>query len=220
MTQFDLIIFDCDGVVVDSEILSCGCLLTLLHQHEIAVDLPEIYQRFLGRSFQAVEEQFAVWRGRRIPEDFRDRLEAAIRVSFSASLHAMPGILDLLRALPTRFCLASSSGIERIRLSLALTGLTELFAGRVFNAEMVQHGKPAPDLFLHAAAAMDVAPSRALVIEDSVSGVAAGVAAGMTVWGFTGGSHYAGRDGAKLLGASGAVRTFDKMADLQRQLAG
>ncbi len=85
---------------------------------------------------------------------------------------------------------------------------------------MVKRGKPAPDLFLHAAAVMGVAPERALVIEDSISGVAAGKAAGMTVWGFVGGAHYAGRDGRTVLEATGAAQIFDKMSDLKRQLVG
>jgi len=219
MASFDLIIFDCDGVLVDSEILSCGCLLSLLRQHEIETDLAEIYQRFLGRSFQAVADQFQVWRGEPVPGDFQAKLEAAVRLSFSASLHAMPGVIDLLDSLKMPYCLASSSNLDRVELSLSLAKLSEHFKDRVFTAQMVRQGKPAPDLFLHAAAVMGVNPERALVIEDSVSGVAAGRAAGMTVWGFTGGSHYAGRDGKALLGASGAAQIFDKMSDLKRRLA-
>ena len=219
MSEFDLIIFDCDGVVVDSEILSCGCLLALLRQHGIAVELPEVYQRFLGRNFQAVADQYQLWRGETVPDDFRTEWEAAIRISFSASLHAMPRIVTLLAALKTPYCLASSSDLDRVTLSLALAKLTDFFQDRVFTSQMVKRGKPAPDLFLHAAAAMGADPRRALVIEDSLSGIAAGQAAGMTVWGFVGGSHYAGRDGRQVLEASGASRVFDKMSDLHRHLA-
>jgi len=220
MSAFDLIIFDCDGVVVDSEILSCGCLLTLLRQHDIEIDLAEVYERFLGRNFQAVADQFQLWRREPVPGDFRAKWEAAIRLAFSASLHAMPGIADLLASLKTPFCLASSSDLDRVSLSLSLAKLSAFFEGRVFTSQMVKRGKPAPDLFLHAAAVMGADPKRALVIEDSVSGVAAGKAAGMTVWGFTGGSHYAGRDGRALLEASGATQFFDKMSDLRRRLTG
>ena len=119
----------------------------------------------------------------------------------------------LLRGLDASFCVASSSDLERVEFSLALTGLAEFFAGKMFSAEMVRRGKPAPDLFLHAAARMQADPRKALVVEDSVSGVEAGKAAGMTVWGFVGGSHYAGRDGAALLEAAGADRILDRMAD-------
>jgi len=220
MSDFDLIIFDCDGVIVDSEILSCGCLLTLLRQHEIEIDLAEVYQRFLGRNFQAVSDQYQLWRNEPVPGDFRAKWEAAIRLAFSASLHAMPGIADLLAALQTPFCLASSSDLDRVNLSLSLAKLSTFFDGRVFTSQMVKRGKPAPDLFLHAAAVMGVDPKRALVIEDSVSGVAAGKAAGMTVWGFVGGSHYAGREGGPILEASGATLILDKMSDLKRRIAG
>jgi HAD superfamily hydrolase (TIGR01509 family) len=220
MSEFDLIIFDCDGVVVDSEILSCGCLLTLLREYEIEIDLAEVYQRFLGRNFQSVADQYQLWRSEPVPGDFRSKWETAIRLAFSASLHAMPGIADLLASLKAPFCIASSSDLDRVNLSLSLAKISTFFDGRVFTSQMVKRGKPAPDLFLHAAAVMGADPSRALVIEDSVSGVAAGKAAGMTVWGFTGGSHYAGRDGRAMLEASGATQVFDKMDDLKRHLVG
>ena len=218
MSAFDLIIFDCDGVVVDSEILSCGCLLTLLRQHEIEIDLAEVYQRFLGRNFQTVADQYVLWRNEPVPGDFRTKWEAAIRLAFSASLAAMPGIIDLLGSLKMPVCIASSSDLDRVTFSLSLAKLNGFFGKHVFTSQMVKRGKPAPDLFLHAAAVMGVAPERALVIEDSISGVAAGKAAGMTVWGFVGGAHYAGREGRPALEASGAVQVFDKMSDLKRQL--
>src|SRR4051812_5263776 len=120
MSDFDLIIFDCDGVVVDSEILACGCLLSLLRQYEIEIDLAEVYQRFLGRNFQTVADQYRLWRNEPVPHDFRPKWEAAIRLSYSTSLHAMPGILDLLAGLKTPFCIASSSDLDRVTLSLSL----------------------------------------------------------------------------------------------------
>ena len=218
MSAFDLIIFDCDGVVVDSEILSCGCLLTLLRQHEIEIDLAEVYQRFLGRNFQTVADQYVVWRKEPVPGDFRAKWEAAIRLAFSASLAAMPGIIDLLGSLKTPVCIASSSDLDRVTFSLSLAKLSTFFDGHVFTSQMVKRGKPAPDLFLHAAAVMGVAAGRALVIEDSISGVTAAKAAGMTVWGFVGGAHYAGREGRTALEASGATQIFDKMSDLKRHL--
>jgi len=108
---------------------------------------------------------------------------------------------------------ASSSDIDRVSLSLDVTGLRAHFGARLYTAQMVRHGKPAPDLFLHAAAQMGAEPPRALVIEDSVSGVQAGKAAGMTVWGFVGGSHYRARDGRAILSAAGADRVFSRMSD-------
>ncbi|HVZ01918.1 MAG TPA: HAD family hydrolase [Dongiaceae bacterium] len=219
MAAFDLIIFDLDGVLVDSERLSCGCLQQSLAGLGIEIGLGEVYERFLGRGFQAVAEQYRQWRGTALPDDFRARLEAAVRAAFAAALKPMPGIRDLLASLRTPYCLASSSDRARIALSLELAGLSDRFAGRVFGAEAVAHGKPAPDLFLHAARAMGAAPERCLVVEDSGPGIAAGRAAGMTVWGFAGGSHLAGNGAEQRLRASGAARVFAKMDDLQRALA-
>jgi HAD superfamily hydrolase (TIGR01509 family) len=110
-------------------------------------------------------------------------------------------------------CVASSSDVDRVSLSLDVTGLTPYFEGRLYTAQMVNHGKPAPDLFLYAADKMGSQPARTLVIEDSVSGVQAAKAAGMTVWGFVGGSHYRGRDGQAILSGAGANRVFAQMSD-------
>jgi len=217
MRDFSLIIFDLDGVLVDSETLSCDRLQALLAEHGVVMDMPEIYDRFLGRGFLAVAEHLRA-RSVELPADFRGRFETEVSTAFRQSLQPTPGIGDLLRALRVPFCLASSSSLERIALSLSLTGLKDLFGNRIFAGEMVPRGKPAPDLFLHAAQAMGVEPARCVVIEDSVPGVAAGRAAGMTVWAFVGGGHLAGRDVVPRLIASGATRVFDRMDDLKRAL--
>src|SRR5262249_36571080 len=162
------------------------------------------------RNYQTIVDQYQIWRNQPVPGDFRAKWEAAIRLAFSASLAAMPGVGDLLKSLKTPVCIASSSDLDRVTFSLSLAKLSEFFDGHVFTAQMVKRGKPAPDLFLHAAAVMGVAPERALVIEDSISGVTAAKAAGMTVWGFIGGAHYAGREGRAALEGSGAVQVFDK----------
>jgi HAD superfamily hydrolase (TIGR01509 family) len=125
----------------------------------------------------------------------------------------MPHVVDVLKRIDRPYCLASSSDAERIRLTLTVTGLTRFFSDRVYDASMVAHGKPAPDLFLLIAGKMGAAAPRALVVEDSVSGIVAAKAAGMKVWGFTGGSHCAGRDTARQLLAAGADRVFDSMAE-------
>jgi len=217
--RYDLIIFDCDGVLVDSELLSCNALIDCLRRHAIDVDLDTAVDRFLGRSAQAVSDYCASF-DRVLPEDFFAELRIAVRAAFAAALKAVPDAARVLESLTTPYCVASSSDLDRMDYSLRLTGLSPLIAGRVFSAEMVSHGKPAPDLFLHAAAGMGAAPERTLVVEDSVSGVRAGKAAGMTVWGFVGGSHYAARDGRALLMAAGADRIFDRMADFHRHEAG
>jgi HAD superfamily hydrolase (TIGR01509 family) len=212
MTGFDLIIFDCDGVLVDSEVLSCRCLMDLLRRHEIDADFDIVFERFLGRSVRAVTDHYRA-HGRAIPRSFAVELRALVRESFAASLTPIPDVAKLLRGLDASYCVASSSDLDRVNFSLELTGLANLFIGKMFTAQMVRRGKPAPDLFLHAAASMGADPRRVLVIEDSVSGVRAGKAAGMTVWGFVGGSHYASRDGRALLTAAGADRVFDRMGD-------
>ena len=215
---FDLVIFDCDGVLVDSEVLSCQCLVALLRRHDVALDLETAFTHFLGRSSAAIVDHYQAL-GRSLPADFGAELWALIRHAFARSLTATPNVEKLLRGLDISYCLASSSDLERIDFSLAVTGLRELFEGRVFSAEMVPEGKPAPDLFLHAAARMGARPQRTLVIEDSVSGVQAAKAAGMRVWGFVGGSHYRSRNGRALLLAAGSDRVFERMLDFPQALA-
>jgi HAD superfamily hydrolase (TIGR01509 family) len=210
--RFDLVIFDCDGVLIDSEVLSCQCLVEVLRRHDVVLDLETAFTHFLGRSTVAIVEHY-LGLGQSLPADFGVALQASIRDSFAGSLTATPNVEKLLRSLDIAYCLASSSDLERINFSLAVTGLRGLFEGRVFSAEMVPEGKPAPDLFLYAAARMGARPERTLVIEDSVSGVQAAKAAGMRVWGFVGGSHYRFRNGRALLLAAGSDRVFERMLD-------
>jgi HAD superfamily hydrolase (TIGR01509 family) len=212
MSGADLIIFDCDGVLVDSEVLSCGCLSAVLAGHGIALGLDEALERFVGRSVAAVREHYGE-RGRPLPDRFPTELKSRVRETFAASLLPIEGVAALLGSLKLPICVASSSDLDRVSFSLAMTGLAEYFDGRIYTAQMVKHGKPAPDLFLHAAAEMGADPRHTLVIEDSVSGVRAGKAADMTVWGFIGGAHYASRDGRAMLQAAGADRVFARMSE-------
>jgi HAD superfamily hydrolase (TIGR01509 family) len=213
MRGYDLIIFDCDGVLVDSELLACRCLAELLNKAGVAATPQEMLDRFLGRSLGSVIAHYQTL-GHELPPDFEAKLRSRVRADFAAGLRPIPDIAEVLPRLGVAYCVASSSDTERVAHSLELTGLAGLFGSRVFTAQMVARGKPAPDLFLHAAARMEVAPRRTLVIEDSVSGVEAGKAAGMTVWGFVGGSHHAVGDPRALLEAAGADRVFDQMRDL------
>jgi HAD superfamily hydrolase (TIGR01509 family) len=208
----DLVIFDCDGVLVDSEILSCQCLSEALAQCGIELGEGEALDLFLGQSTQAVLQHYREDR-RLVPEAFLAAWKARLFERFRHALRPVPGIDSVVSQLDAPFCVASSSDLDRVSLSLALTGLASLFGGRLYTAQMVARGKPAPDLFLHAAAQMQASPARALVIEDSVSGVTAAKAAGMTVWGFVGGSHYRSRDGRAMLYDAGVDRVFDRMAD-------
>ena len=212
-TDFDLIVFDCDGVLVDSETLACGCLSALLCEHGYQVDLEGVFEQFLGRSFSVVGEQYLAAVGRPLDPGFGEIFRAALKERFAAELRPMQGVEALLARLETRSCVASSSDRERLSFSLAIANLAPYFGERVYSSDLVPRGKPAPDLFLHAAQQMGSAPARTLVIEDSVNGVVAGKAAGMIVWGFVGGSHYADRDGAEMLRAAGADRILRGMAD-------
>jgi HAD superfamily hydrolase (TIGR01509 family) len=136
-----------------------------------------------------------------------------VQETFRSALCPIDGIGSVLEGLKIPHCVASSSTLDRVSLSLSLTGLAGHFGDRLYTAQMVDRGKPAPDLFLYAARRMQADPARTLVIEDSVSGVRAAKAAGMTVWGFVGGSHYRARDGAASLRDAGADRVFARMAD-------
>ncbi|WP_265937399.1 HAD-IA family hydrolase [Siculibacillus lacustris] len=206
-------IFDCDGVLVDSEVLSLDCLGAHLARIGWTIDAAEIAERFLGRSFATVAEDYRDATGRALPDDFAATFHAALRERFEAALLPIADIDAVLAGLAVPFCLASSSAPERIRLSLRLTGLDRRFEGRIFDASMVRRGKPFPDLFLHAAKAMATPPARCLVIEDSPSGIAAAKAAGMTAWGFVGGSHHARFDGAASLEGAGADHILHRMID-------
>lgn len=185
----DLVIFDCDGVVADSEPLAIRALQESLAAHGVVLSFEEVSDRFLGRSIETVarllKTEFDLVFDDASQTAMRQRLLAALRTD----LTAVVGVESLLRNLTTPFCLASSSPMERITTSLETIALADHFAGRVFNAAMVARGKPAPDLFLHAARALGAEPARCVVIEDSPVGIEAGKSAGMRVIGFLGGGH-------------------------------
>ena len=215
MARPDLIIFDCDGVLVDSEVLSCRCLSAVLAHYGVNLDAARAQDLFLGRSVTAVRDHYDAL-GYSIPEQFPAELRTSVRDAFRASLCPIEGVKSVLEDLQIPHCVASSSDIDRVSFSLSLTGLAPHFGTRLYTAQMVKRGKPAPDLFLYAAERMQAEPQRTLVIEDSISGVTAGKAAGMAVWGFVGGSHYQSRDGEAILREAGADRVFGRMADFWR----
>lgn len=191
MSPFELVIFDCDGVVADSEPLSAQTLVEVLADHGMNVDIDYVFDSYLGHSLDTVLRDFERHTGAPPPAHFVETWQQALFARFRTQLQPIPGIAQVLDHLACRFCLATSSAPVRVATTLAAIGLTDHFADRVFTASEVPRGKPAPDLFLHAAARLGVAPARCLVIEDSDSGVRGGLAAGMTVWRFIGGSHYA-----------------------------
>lgn len=209
-----LVIFDCDGVLVDSEPLSFDCLLAALHEQGWELHREEAMQRFLGKSVGFVRDSLAERLGRSPPEDFVARLQRRTLDTFAASLQPMPGIQALLGHLAIARCVASSSMPERIRLSLQVTGLLGYFEPHLYSAAEVGRGKPAPDLFLHAARQMGAAPADCLVVEDSLSGIQAARAAGMAVVGFTGGSHLEHGAAVAWMGEAGARAVAADMGEL------
>lgn len=214
MNGFSLVIFDCDGVLVDSEVLSCRCLADELAGHGVNISLDEVFDRFLGRSSSAVQEYFLAVTGAPLPSSFGASLRRRLSTAYAESLRLIPHVRSVLESVDTPYCLASSSDPARVQMTLGVTELDRYFGDRVYTAAMVAHGKPAPDLFLLAATSMGADAATTLVIEDSVNGVLAGKAAGMTVWGFVGGSHHAERNSARLLADAGADRVFASMTDL------
>ena len=210
-----LVIFDCDGVLIDSEPISLACLTTGLNRIGVDIDVETVRMRFAGTAMASTMAAIERDTGIVAPEGFIAAVKAETLQAFDTSLQVMPGIAAALSALSLPSCVASSSDPVRLRYSLGLTGLLPLFEGRIFSSAMVSHGKPAPDLFLHAAAAMAATPATCLVIEDSVPGVIAARAAGMRVAGFTGGGHWRhDRGGADLI-AAGAMPVFSDHADLK-----
>ncbi|NHB75943.1 HAD family hydrolase [Rhodobacter calidifons] len=189
MSEFDLVIFDCDGVLIDSEIISARMLVAELARLGLTIDLPYVERHFLGRSYPVVMETIRREFGLDLPPDFETQYREALLAAFQSELKVVPHVHEVLTRIAVPFCVATSSSPRRVEMSLKLAGLTDLVGDRVFTSTMVARGKPAPDLFLHAAATMGAAPARTLVIEDSLTGLRAGLAAGMTVWRFVGGSH-------------------------------
>ena len=212
-TRLDLVIFDCDGVLVDSEVLSAKMMVEELALHGHGVDEAFVYEHFLGRSV-ATETRMLAELGWALPEGFFVDLQARLLERFRAELRPVPGIAAVLAALRTPRCVASSSVPARIRLSLEITGLLPYLEPHLFSSTMVERGKPFPDLFLHAAQAMGAEPERCLVIEDSEAGVQAARAAGMRVLGFTGAGHAAPAGLTPKLRAAGAEPVLASMEEV------
>jgi HAD superfamily hydrolase (TIGR01509 family) len=182
-------IFDCDGVLVDSEVLATRIESQLLRDFGVELTPESIAEAFVGISDAEMHGRIEADWGVSLPADFTVRRAALLDEVFRSELRAVTGIAGVLEALDEPRCVASSSSPDRIRTSLTVTGLDSFFGPHVFSASHVERGKPAPDLFLYAAHAMQTDPTRCVVIEDSTPGVAAGRAAGMQVVGFTGAGH-------------------------------
>jgi HAD superfamily hydrolase (TIGR01509 family) len=214
----DLVIFDCDGVLIDSEAIACRADAACLADLGIMIGADEIMDCYLGISAETmcrdIEQRYRLT----LPEDFVATLHRRVAQVFEAELAVMPGVETLLQTLRQRRCVASSSAPERLRHSLSVTRLLRYFEPNIFSATQVARGKPAPDLFLFAADAMHVAPASCMVVEDSVPGVQAAVAAGMRAIGFTGGEHCRPGHAERLLTA-GAVAVVSDMPSLSALLS-
>ena len=214
MAGVELVIFDCDGVLIDSERL--GVKVDTLALHELGWHLSEaeVITRFVGRSDRENRAAIEAHLGRKLPQGWAEQIERQYREVFAAELTPVDGVVDALERIALPSCVASSGTHEHLRYTLGLTGLYERFAGRIFSADDVAAGKPAPDLFLHAASEMAAEPAGCVVVEDSRPGVEAARAAGMRALAFAG-----GLTSAELLEGPNTV-VFDDMRELPGLLDG
>ena len=215
---FGLLVLDCDGVLIDSEVLASRAGSDCLSTCGIDMGAAEVRRRYTGMSFAAWTADVQARHGVRLPPDFADVFATRLRQRFELELQPVPGIVELLDTLALPRCVASSSSPERLLHSLTLTGLHGRLAPHIYSVAHVSRGKPAPDLFLHAAAQMGTPPERCVVVEDSVAGIQAARAAGMHAIGFCGGSHCDAGHAALLL-ASGAHVTCSTAEELAVLLA-
>jgi HAD superfamily hydrolase (TIGR01509 family) len=210
-----LIIFDCDGVLIDSEVIACRLLAEALAREGYPLSPQEAASRFIGISHRAILQQVERELGRPLSADFEAVSKQHLHTAFERELQAVAGIHEALDAIDIPVCVASGSAPDRLEVSLRVTGLSARFGQNVFSSVTVGRGKPAPDLFLFAARQMGTQPERCLVIEDSIPGVQAAVAAGMFVLGFCGASHCTLQQPTQLLN-EGAAAVFSTMAALPR----
>jgi HAD superfamily hydrolase (TIGR01509 family) len=208
-----LVIFDCDGVLVDTERIAVRIDVRVLAELGWTLTEAEVVERFMGRSDEEMTAEIEAHLGRRLPASWEEPFRHLYREAFAAELTPVPGVVAALDAISLPTCVASSGTHEKIRFTLGLTGLYERFAGRIFSRSEVARGKPAPDLFLHAARRMGVPPSGCVVVEDSRYGVEAARAAGMRAFGYAGGLT----PRPALEGPQTAV--FDDMRELPRLLS-
>jgi HAD superfamily hydrolase (TIGR01509 family) len=206
-------IFDCDGVLVDSEVIAHDTVRELMASLGRPMTREEAIREFSGRSLRDAIATAERLLGRSIPPDFGKHYGSVLLDRFRRDLKPVAGVREAILALPYRRCVASSSSPERLHLSLAVSGLAPLFGDNVFSAVQVANGKPAPDLYLFAARSLGEAPEHCIVIEDTPRGVMAGRAAGMAVIGFAGASH-ATPDLADALARAGARHVIHAMAEL------
>jgi len=207
-SRFDLLIFDCDGVLVDSELITNRIFAGMLNEMGIPVSLDDMFEQFVGRSMPQCLELTAELLGRPVPDGFLPEFQARTAAALKSELKAVPDIEEVLATMGIPFCVASSGTHEKMHTTLGVTGLLPKFQGKMYSVTEVAKSKPAPDVFLYAARQSGVDASACAVIEDTPTGVRAGVAAGMTVFG------YCALTPQQRLIAAGAHYTFERMRDL------
>lgn len=213
-----LLIFDCDGTLVDSELIALEVLSEMMGEQGVPMDVAACMHAFMGRHNADIVSEIERLIGRPLPPGEGARMRERMLARMERELKPVEGVTAVLATIEGPRCVASSSDPARIAHSLELTGLTSFFGDHIFSAAQVTNGKPAPDLFLLAAETMGFAPQHCIVIEDSVAGVEAGVRAGMAVIGFAGGSHAATGHGA-MLEAAGATIVVTSMAAVPDAIA-
>lgn len=206
-----LLIFDCDGVLVDSERLSHGVLQQMLAELGVRLSFDATLERFIGTPLPMCLARVGELLGGTLPEDFRSRFAQRTRAAFEAGLQPVAGVEPLLDALRVPYCVASNGNRAKVEFTLGHTGLLPRFAGRIFSADDVLHPKPAPDLFLHAARSMGAAPQHTTVVEDTPTGIAAAKAAGMRAIGF---AAMTPRARLAVAGADALADSMDELAAL------
>jgi HAD superfamily hydrolase (TIGR01509 family) len=210
--SFELVIFDCDGVLVDSEMITNRVFAAMLNDLGITVSIEDMFERFVGRSMPQCLEIITRLLGGPVPDGFVEEYYARSRAALKQELKAVPDIEAVLSALQVPYCVASSGTHEKMETTLGVTGLLPKFLGRMYSVTDVARSKPFPDVFLHAARQQGKAPAACAVIEDTPTGVRAGVAAGMTVFG------YCALTPKHRLIEAGAHQTFERMRDLPELL--
>ena len=207
-------IFDCDGVLVDSEPLSMKIDVEILAENGVMISEAEAHARFVGKTFAAMIDEMAREHGVSFPSDASAQKDLRLLALYEHELRAVEGVHEALKALgPQHFSVASNSPAERVEAALRIVHLTPFFGNRITTFEHVARGKPEPDVFIEAARRAGYRPQDCIVIEDSVTGVTAAHRAGCKVLGFTGTHPHPGEQAPKLA-AAGAVRTFSRMAEL------
>jgi len=209
MTNLELIIFDCDGVLVDSEILTNTIFVNLLAEDGLHFSLNEFMEEFVGHTVIEAKRKMLEQYQYQLTDEFVSKLYSAILEELALSLEPIPGIHEAIDKLRVPFCMASNGALEKIEVMLKKTNLLDKFKGKMFPASLVANPKPAPDVYLLAAKTNSTLPVNCLVIEDTFVGVTAAVSAGMTVFGFAAASN------PKLLMEAGAKLTFSNMAELE-----